>query len=286
MTAASQAPPGRPLGGPTALGGDARRFWRLTWTLAVTNFKLRFYGSALGYLWQLMRPLLLFGVLYVVFTQFVRLGDDVKFFPVVLLTGIVLFTFVSEATSTGVTSVLGSEALIRKVEFPRMAIPCSVVLTALFNLGLNMLAVVVFAIISGVELHGSLIQLPVIVVALVAFVLGVVLITSSLYVKYRDVQPIWDVILQMLFYGTPVLYPIEVVQRDFPTAAQWIITLNPFAAVVQQARHAFIDPTAQSAATAAGGFGHLAITGVITLGLLGLGVLIFARRAPYVAEEL
>src|SRR5918997_1797451 len=161
MTVA-ETPAGRPLTGPTALGGDPGRFWRLTWTLAVTQFKLRFYGSALGYLWQLMRPLLLFGVLYVVFTEFVRLGDDIKHYPVVLLTGIVLFTFVSEATSAGVMSIVQSEALIRKVEFPRMAIPCAVVLTALFNLGLNMLAVVLFAVISGVELHGSLIQLPVI----------------------------------------------------------------------------------------------------------------------------
>jgi ABC-2 type transport system permease protein len=273
--------PGRPLSGPTALGGDPRRFLRLTWTLAVTNFKLRFYGSALGYLWQLMRPLLLFGVLYVVFTQFVRLGGDIHDYPVVLLTGIVLFTFISEATS-----IVANEALIRKVEFPRMAIPCSVVLTALFNLGLNMVAVVVFAVISGVDLHSSIIQLPVIVGALVAFVLGIVLFTSAMYVKYRDVQPIWDVILQMLFYGTPVLYPIEVVQDDFPRAAEWIVTLNPFAAIVQQMRHAAIDPTADSAAVAAGGWGHLALTGLITLAILGGGLLVFRRRAPYVAEEL
>ena len=284
MTAAGL--PGRPLPGPSALGGDPGRFLRLTWTLAVTNFKLRFYGSALGYLWQLMRPLLLFGVLYVVFTQFVRLGGGIEQYPVVLLTGIVLFTFVSEATSTGVNSLVANEALIRKVEFPRMAIPCAVVLTALFNLGLNMIAVVVFAVISGVDLHGSIIQLPVIVGALVAFVLGVVLLTSAMYVKYRDVQPIWDVVLQMLFYGTPVLYPIEVVQDDFPTAAEWIVTLNPFAAIVQQMRHAAIDPTAQSAAVAAGGWGHLALTGLLLLAILGGGLLVFRRRAPYVAEEL
>ena len=284
MTATT--PAGRPLGGPTALGNDARRFWRLTWTLAVTTFKLRFYGSVLGYVWQLMRPLLLFGVLYLVFTEFVRLGEGIEFYPVVLLTGIVLFTFVSEATSAGVTSLVQSEGLIRKVEFPRMAIPCSVVLTALFNLGLNMLAVVVFALISGVDLHGSVIQLPVIVGALVAFILGLVLFMSSLYVKYRDVQPIWDVVLQMLFYGTPVLYPIEIVQERSPTAAEWLITLNPFAAVVQQARHALLDPTAPSAAVAAGGWGRLAITGAITLVILVGGFLVFHRRAPYVAEEL
>ena len=279
-------PVGRPLTGPTALGNDPRRFWRLTWTLAVTQFKLRFYGSALGYVWQLMRPLLLFGVLYVVFTEFVRLGDTIEYYPAVLLTGIVLFTFVSEATSGGVQSLVQSEALIRKVEFPRMAIPCAVVLTALFNLGLNMLAIVLFAAISGVDLHGSLIQLPFILAALAAFVLGIVLFTSSLYVKYRDVQPIWDVLLQMLFYGTPVLYPIEVVQESSTKAAELMITLNPFAAIVQQTRHAVLDPTAPSAAQAAGGWGHLAITGLILLTILVGGFLVFQRRAPYVAEEL
>ena len=289
MTTASPAPElptGRPLAGPTALGGDAGRFWRLTWTLAVTQFKLRFYGSALGYLWQLMRPLLLFGVLYVVFTEFVRLGDDIEFYPVVLLTGIVLFTFVSEATSGGVLSIVQSEALIRKVEFPRMAIPCAVVLTALFNLGLNMLAVVVFAIISGVDFHTSIVQLPIIVAAIAMFVLGIVLLTSSLYVKYRDVQPIWDVMLQMLFYGTPVLYPIEIVQERSASAAEWLVTLNPFAAIVQQTRHAVLDPTADSAAVAAGGWGHLCITGAILVAILAVGFLVFRRRAPYVAEEL
>ncbi len=283
---ATGLPSGRPLAGPSALGGDAGRLWRLTWTLAVTNFKLRFYGSALGYLWQLMRPLLLFGVLYVVFTEFVRLGGDIEHYPVVLLTGVMLFTFLSEATSGGVTSIVQSEALIRKVEFPRMAIPCSIVLTSLFNLGLNLVAVVVFAAISGVDFHTSLIQVPVIVGALCAFVLGIVLLTSAMFVRYRDIQPIWDVVLQMLFYGTPVLYPIEIVQERSAAAAEWLVTLNPFAAIVQQARHAFIDPTADSAAVAAGGWGHLAITGAITLAILVGGFLVFRRRAPYVAEEL
>ncbi len=122
--------------------------------------------------------------------------------------------------------------------------------------------------------------------ALAAFALGIVLITSALYVRYRDVQPIWEVVLQMLFYGTPVLYPIEVVQENFPSAAEWIVTLNPFAAIVQQMRHAAIDPTADSAAIAAGGWDHLAITGLITLAIFVGGFLVFRRRAPYVAEEL
>ncbi len=149
-SAAAEELPGTPIKGPSALGDDPRRFLRLTWTLAITQFKLKFYGSVLGYLWQLMRPLMLFGVLYVVFTEFVRLGNDIEFYPVVLLTGIVLYTFVSEATGGAVASVVERETLVRKVQFPRMVIPCAVVLTATLNLMLNLVAVVVFAAISGV----------------------------------------------------------------------------------------------------------------------------------------
>jgi len=281
-SAAAEELPGTPIKGPSALGDDPRRFLRLTWTLAITQFKLKFYGSVLGYLWQLMRPLMLFGVLYVVFTEFVRLGNDVEFYPVVLLTGIVLYTFVSEATSGAVASVVERETLVRKVHFPRMVIPCAVVLTAFLNLMLNLLAVAVFAAISGVPLHGSAIQIPVILLALVAFVLGIALVVSALYVRYRDVQPIWEVLLQVLFYGTPVLYPIEVV----PVGVREWMVLNPFAAVVQQMRHAVIDPTAQSAPIVAGGWDRLTLSGLVVAAFFVIGFLIFHREAPRIAEEL
>lgn len=273
---------GPPMAGPTALGGDARRFARLTWTLGITEFKLRFYGSTLGYLWQLMRPLMLFGVLYVVFTEFVRLGGDVRFYPVVLLTGVVLFTFVAEAAGGAVGSVVERESLVRKVAFPRMAIPCSVVLTALLNLGLNLFVVVgAFALLSGVDLHASLWQVPFALAVLLAFVLGVALITSSLFVRYRDVKPIWDVVLQVMFYASPILYPIELVPEDF----QPYVLLNPLALVNQQLRHSAIDPSAPSPLDIAG-WGGLAGGVAIAFGLLALGLWIYVRRAPAMAEDL
>ena len=148
------------IGGPSALGGDTRRFVHLATTLAVTEFKLRFFGSALGYLWQLMRPLLLFGVLYVVFTEFVKVGQGRRVLSRRAADGIVLFTFFPEGTGGAVGSVVDREALVRKIQFPRMAIPVSVVLTASFNLGLNLLVVLIFALASGVtpraELAGGL----------------------------------------------------------------------------------------------------------------------------------
>jgi len=271
---------GRPVLGPTALGDDPRRFWRLTWTLAVTQFRLKFYGSVLGYLWQLVRPLMLFGVLYVVFTVAIRLGGGIKLFPVVLLTGIVLFTFFSEAVSTSVNALVDREPLLRKVEFPRMAIPCAVVLTALMNLSLNLLVVVFFAVISGVDLHLSQLQFPVILLVLVLFVLGISLLVSALFVRYRDVSPISDVFLQMLFYGSVIIFPLEAL----PASAQPWVMLNPFAAIVQQTRHALIDPSAPSA-FAVGGWRVGVALAIILLTLIA-GFLVFRRQAPYVAEDL
>ena len=281
MSAIEVPPTARRVSGPSALGEDAQRFRRLTWTLAITQFRLRFYGSALGYLWQLMRPLALFGVLYVVFTEFVRLGDAVEFYPVVLLTGILLFTFVAEATTGSVASVVEREALVRKVEFPRMAIPCAVVVTAALNLALNSLVIVVFAVVSGVGLHATLWQVPFMIVVLIAATLGVALLTSALYVRYRDVKPIWDVALQMLFYGTPLLYTIEVV----PEKVQGWLLVNPLALVNQQIRHAAIDPSAGSALEIAG-TGRFLLGIGIAFGLAVLGFLSFRRRAPKMAEDL
>lgn len=274
-----------PIHGPSALGGDRTRFLRLTWTLAVTAFKLRFYGSALGYLWQLMRPLMLFGVLFVVFSEVVRIGDAINYYPAVLLTGVVLFSFLAQAGSEGVTSLVERESLIRKVEFPRMAIPCATVLTALFNLGLNLVAIVVFAAIAGVELHASLWQVPFILAVFTALILGIVLFTSALFVRYRDVQPIWEVVQQISFYATPVLYPIEIVRDRSEAAAEWLLTLNPFATVVQQMRHAALDPSAPSAADIIG-WPRVGVAVAISFGMLALGYAVFSRRAPHIAEEL
>lgn len=271
---------GPPIQGPSALGSDPRRFLRLTWVLATTDFRLRFFGSALGYLWQLMRPLMLFGVLYAVFSQ-LGLGGEVKYYAVALLTGIVLFTFLSEATSESVRSLANRENLVRKIEFPRMAIPAAAVLTALFNLGLNLVVVAVFAVASGVPLHAALLQAPLLLAGLVAFALGLSLLVSALYVRYRDVRPMTDVFLQVLFYGTPVLYPLEALPENLQP---WFL-LNPFAVVVQQMRHTAIDPSALSPFELATGL-QLGVAAGIVVAVCVVGYRVFRRMAPRMAEEL
>jgi ABC-2 type transport system permease protein len=274
---------GRPIKGPSAVGDDPRRPLHLALALAVTDFKLRFFGSVLGYLWQLMRPLLLFGVLYLVFTEFIRIGEAVPFYPVLLLSNIILYTFFAEGTGA-VTSLVDRENLIRKVQFPLLAIPLSTVLLAAFNLVLNGLAVMIFALASGVRPHWSWLQLPLLLLALTILVLGLAMLLSALFVRFRDVEPIWDVGLQLAFYGTPILYAVETIQ-----ISDWLrqlIMLNPLAAILQQFRHAVLDPSAPTAAEAAGGWVALLVPGAIVLACFVVGLWFFKREAPRVAEEL
>jgi ABC-2 type transport system permease protein len=268
--------------GPSALGTDRNRLVHLTRILAVTDFKIRFYDSALGYLWTLMRPLLLFGVLYVVFTEIVKFGGDVKHYPVYLLTALVLFTYFSETTSRGLTSLVERENLLRKMRFPRMVIPLSVALHALFNLGLNMTVVFVFVVVSGIEPRVEWLQLIPLIALMVVFASGVTMLLSALYVRYRDMEPIWDVALQMIFYASPVIY----VASTYPDSVESEALANPIAAIATQARHALIDPEAPTAAEVMGGTAWLLVPlGVIAI-VTVLGFWVFMREAPRIAEEL
>lgn len=277
----------RQIRGPSALGGDQQRFFQLLWTLAVTDFKLKFFGSVLGYLWQLMRPLMLFGVLYVVFVQFVRLGgESVPHYPVMLLAGIVTFMFFGAATGNCVTAVLEREGLVRKVEFPRLVIPLTVVLVAFFDLILNYIAVFVFVFANGVEPRWSWLEVIPLTLALGMFATGFGMLLSALYVRYRDVAPIWEVLLQVFFYASPVLYPIELVLDHAGEEVVNAIMLSPFAAIIQEFRHAVIDPNALSAGEAAGGWVWILIPAGIIVGVFILGYWVFNREAPRIAEEL
>jgi ABC-2 type transport system permease protein len=273
---------GRPIRGPSALGGDMRRFLHLTWTLAVTDFKLRFFGSVLGYLWQLLRPLMLFGVLLLVFTQFVKLSG-VPNYPVILLQDIVIFTFFADATLAAVTCLLDRENLVRKIHFPRMVLPLAVVLTASFNFLLNLVIVMLFALANGVEPKINWLELPVLLVFLGVFVTGIAMLLSALYVRFRDVRPIWEVVAQALFYASPVIYVIEKIPVQ-----SWkrIVMCNPIATVLTQARHAVIDPNAPSAAAAIGSTARLVIPIGIVVVTFVVGFWLFNREAPRIAEQL
>jgi ABC-2 type transport system permease protein len=276
---------GPPIKGPSALGGDWRRFVRLTWALATTDFRLRFFGSALGYLWQLMRPLMLFGVLYAVFSQ-LGFGGEVKYYAIGMLLGIVLFTFMSEATNQSLRSLSNRENLVRKIEFPRLAVPMASVLTALFNLALNLVPVFVFLLAAGGQPRWSWLQLPLLMAALALFVLGLSMLLSVLFVRYRDIEPIWDVVLQATFYASPIFYTATLVRDKAGEEVLRAMMCNPFGVIIQQTRHAVIDPSHESAATAMGGAAWLLIPVAITIVIAVLAYRVFDRAAPRIAEDL
>ena len=283
MTVVDARPGAREVMGPSAFSGDIRRVVALTISLAALEFKVRYFGSVLGYVWQLMRPLLLFGVLYVVFTQFVKFNAGVKDFPAVLLTGIVLYTFFADTTSNAVTSVLDRENLVRKIQFPRVVVPLASVLTGFFNLVTNLGAVAVFVVAAGVRPTWTWLLFPLLVVALGIMALGTSLLLSALYVRFRDMRPIWDVVLQVLFYGSPILYAIEVIPSE---TARQALMCNPLGALLQQSRHWLIDPEAPSAAEVIGGAERLLLPIGIAVAVCALGVWYFQREAPRIAEEL
>lgn len=258
-----------------------KRFVRLVYTLGVTEWKLRFFNSVLGYVWTLARPLMFFAVLYVVFSQIAKVGDAIKHYPAYLLTAIVLFTFFAEATGNAVQSLVDREALLRKIRFPRSVVPLSVCLTALFNLGMNLIAVTVFLLLNGLYPSFRWLELPAFVLALALLACGLALLLSALFVRFRDIAPIWEVVSQMIFYGSPIFYTVS----QYGSFAREM-SLTPFVAILTQMRHALIDPSAPSAADAAGGMVYLLIPCAIIGAIFLLGVWVFHRASPNLAENL
>lgn len=280
---AAEIGPLREIRGPSALGGGYRRFWALTWTVAITEFRLTYFGSVFGYLWTLMRPLMMFGVYYVVFTQIVKLGNDIPNYPAVLLTNIMLYQFFAEATSGAVQSVVARENLVRKMQFPRLVIPLSVVVTALLNLAVNMVAVLVFVLANGVEVRLTWLLVPVALLPLIVLTAGVSMLLAAAFVRYRDVMPIWGVVTQALFYGSPILYTINNV--DEPIIRE-VLHYNPLTGVIEAVRYLLIDPDAPGPISGWGGWPQAFIPIAAIVGIFVLGLWYFNRQAQTAAELL
>lgn len=270
--------------GPSALGGGSRRFFDLLWLMSVTEFKRVYFGTVLGYLWSLIRPLMLFGVLLFVFTKIFKIGSETaEHYPVLLLLGIVLFTFFQEATQNAVGSVMAQEGVVRKTQFPRLVIPLSTVITSGLNFCLNMVVVFGFIFAFGVDPTWTWLLFPLAILALVVFTTAVSMALSVLYVRFRDVAIIWTVLAQVLFYATPILYPIEVLGDE---RYEHLLMVNPLAPIFEQVRVWVLEPGAPTAVDAAGGVLGLVPAAVIYVGVCIFGVWVFNREAPRIAEEL
>jgi ABC-2 type transport system permease protein len=253
--------------------------------LTKTDFKLRYQGSVLGYLWALIRPMLLFGILYLVFAKFLRFGDEIPFYPVYLLTGTVLWSFFTECTNQGIQSLIIRSGLMRKIFFPKWIIVLSATTTALINLGINLLVVVIFALASGVSFSLSWLLVPILILELYLLSIGLALFLGSINVKYRDVGSIWEVLLQALFYAVPIIYPLSLVVSYNDFAAK-ILMLNPIAQVIQDIRFSLIAPETIT------GWGIIEniflkfVPILITIIILAVGIMVFKKKSKYFAEEI
>jgi ABC-type polysaccharide/polyol phosphate transport system ATPase subunit/ABC-type polysaccharide/polyol phosphate export permease len=259
-----------------------RRLATLTWTLAVAQFRLRYLDSALSYLWTVARPLALFGVLYFVFSRLGRFDEGVAHYPVYLLTSLVIWTYFVQTTSTSVQSLVHRAPLLRRLPVPHSAIPLSFVLAALFDLGMNMIAVLIFVFAAGITPSLSWLEVPLIVALLSLLTVGLALVLSSLYARLRDVDQIWQVLSQAIFYATPIFY----VTSQLPSDLQEPSLFNPIATAFAQVRHAFIDPAAPTAAGLIGGAGRLAIPLGVTAATFVIGLVVFRRQSQTAVERL
>ncbi len=268
--------------GPSAFGGDRRRFRELLWIVSVADFRKTYANTALGFLWTIVRPLVFFGVIFLALREIFRFGGNIEDFGQRLVLGLVLFTFFSDTTTRCLRSVPQKEAMVRKMQFPRIVIPLSITLASTFTLLLNLLSVLPLFIITGVGPYAEWLLLLPVLVLLIVFSSGLGMLLSVLFVRYEDVGQIWTLTSRILFYATPVLYPVSLL--DPPLSD--IVSLNPLALLIEQARVYVIDPGGAGAADVAGPVVGVLIPMILIAITPLLGLWIFSREAPRVAEAL
>ncbi len=246
-----------------------------------TDFKLRYQASVLGYLWTLLRPLALFSILYVVFVQLLKLGKEIPYNAIYLLFGIVIWGFFSEVSMQGLASLVGRADLLRKIRFPRYVVVISVGVSALISFALSMVVIVVFMIAAQVPVRAEILWLPLLFLELVAFSLAFAFFLSALYVRYRDMSYIWEVVLQAAFYATPIIYPLSMLPVTFAK----LLMLNPMAQIIQDARYCLITDQTVTMTQLYGSPWIRAVPVGVTLVLFAASLGLFRRRSPYFAEE-
>lgn len=253
--------------------------------LSKTDFKLRYQGSILGYLWAIIRPFLMFGTMYLVFAKFLRFGDEIPHYPVYLLVGTVLWNFFIECTNQGIQSLLIRSDLMRKIAFPKWIIVLSATTTALINLGINFVVIILFSFFSGIAPNLGWLLVPFLILELYLLSLGLAFLLGSVNIRYRDVQSIWEVLVQALFYAVPIIYPIQMV-ATYSNFTAHLLMLDPIAQVIQDVRSLLVTDATLTSWEILPHF----LLNFIPLLLVGLvfiaGMLVFKRKSKYFAEEI
>jgi ABC-2 type transport system permease protein len=255
--------------------------------LTKTDFKLRYQGSMLGYLWALLRPLMMFAILYIVFAKLLKFGSDIPHYPVYLLVGTTFWSFFTECTNQGIQAIVNRGDLIRKVCFPKYIVVVSATLTAVINVLINLVVIFIFALIDGVTPSWTWLLVPVLLLELYAFSLGIAFLLGAINVKYRDITSIWDVLMQALFYAVPIIYPITMIVTTSPLAAK-IILANPISQVIQDLRYCIVTNETITSWNYIGEQNFLLkfLPLVIVLIMLTWGSWYFRKKSKRFAEEI
>ncbi|MDY5040157.1 MAG: ABC transporter permease [Bifidobacterium animalis] len=255
--------------------------------LVKTDFKMRYQGSFLGVAWSVLKPLMLFVVMYLVFAKFLRMSDGTSTYPVVLLLGISSWQFVTETVGIGLRSIVDRGDLLRKVHFPNYIVVVSASIGSLISLAINYVVVLVFALFSHVQFTWRVLWLPLNVVELYVIALSMALLLATCYVYFRDISHIWEVLQQLIFYAMPIIYPLSYVVDRGGIYAQLakLELLNPIAQTIQDIRHNFIAPATQPTIwTMFHSWWIKAIPFAITIVLLWCGTAVFRKNSRRFAE--
>lgn len=252
--------------------------------LVKTDFKLRYQNSFLGYLWSLLRPLFIFLIMYMVFVKFLKVNYGVPNSAVYLLAGLVIWNYFGEVTSGAVGAIVGRGDLLRKLSFPKYIIVLAGSFSALINLIINLFVVGIFMAISHVPIHAAILYAPLLIIELFIFSIGLAFFLSALYVRFRDINYIWEVIMQGAFYATPIFYPLAAIPHIY--GLQKIIMTNPLAQMIQDFRSVVVTNKTSTIATVYHSSYARLIPITIAVLIAGLASYYFRRRSKYFAEEI
>jgi len=250
--------------------------------LVITDFKLRYQGSILGYLWSLLKPLMIFSIMYVVFLKFLRFDFGVPHATVYLFAGIILWNFFSETTGNALSSIVGKGDLLRKINFPKYVVVLASSLNALINLLLNFVVLAVFMFLDNVDISRNILWIIPIVIELYVFSLALGFILGTMFVRLRDLAQIWEVVMQGMFYAVPMFYPLQLVPEKFSK----ILVLNPIAQMMQDMRWALVGPKTITLGSLWSNPYIRLIPITVILILAVVSVQYFRKRAKFFAEEI
>ena len=253
--------------------------------LTKTDFKLRYQGSVLGYLWALLRPLMMFAILYIVFAKLLKIGNDIPHYPVYLLCGTTMWSFFTECTSQGIQAIVNRGDLLRKISFPKYIVVVSATLTAVINMLINLGVIIIFALINGVTPSWSWLLVPLSLLELYALSLGIAMLLGAINVRYRDITSIWDVIIQALFYAVPIIYPISMVAQTSDLAAK-VILMNPISQAIQDIRYNLITSETITTWNFMGSTWAKVLPIILVVVVLIFAALYFRKKSKFFAEDI